>query len=92
MQDGITAAQQLAIQRLIRAKSDREIARLSQGSYHQLNPHRRRSNVSHRKRWADYERRLVARIRDEELAKLLRRSAAAVAAQREPPQAPGDRD
>ena len=79
----MTAAQRLAIQKLIRAKSDREIARLMRKSYHLLNPHRRRSNVSHRERWADYELRLVGRIRDEELAKLLRRSSAAVAAKRE---------
>jgi len=83
LQDGLTAAQRLAIQKLIRAKSDREIAVLLRRSYHLLNPHRRRSNVSHRERWADYELRLVGRIRDEELAKLLRRSASAVAAKRE---------
>ena len=83
LQDGLTAAQRLAIQKLIRAKSDREIALLLRRSYHLLNPHRRRSNVSHRERWADYELRLVGRIRDEELAKLLRRSPAAVAAKRE---------
>ena len=82
-QNGPTAAQQWAIQKLIRAKSDREIARLLRKSYHLLNPHRRRSNVSHRERWADYELRLVGRIRDEELAKLLRRSSTAVAAKRE---------
>ena len=83
LQDGSTAAQRLAIQKLFRAKSDREIARLLRKSYHLLNPHRRRSNVSHRERWADYELRLVGRIRDDELAKLLRRSPAAVAAKRE---------
>jgi hypothetical protein len=83
LQDGPTATHRWAIQKLIRAKSDREIARLLQRSYHRLNPHRRRSNVSHRERWADYELRLVGRIRDEELAKVLRRSAGAVAAKRE---------
>ena len=41
LQDGLTAAQRLAIQKLIRAKSDREIARLLRKSYHLLNPHRR---------------------------------------------------
>ena len=80
LQDGLTAAQRLAIQKLIRAKSDREIALLLRRSYHLLNPHRRRSNVSHRERWADYELRLVGRIRDEELARLLRRSPSAIAA------------
>src|SRR5580692_13046467 len=83
LQDGLTAAQRLAIQKLIRAKSDREIARLLRRSYHLLNPHRRRSNVSHRERWTDYELRLVGRFRDEELAKLLRRTPGAVAAKRE---------
>ena len=83
MQVGMSAAQRLAIQKLIRANSDREIARLLRRSYHLLNPYRRRSNVSHRERWADYELRLVGRIRDEELAKLLRRSPAAIAAKRE---------
>ncbi len=84
MQDGITAAQRLAIQKLIRAKSDREIARLLRKSHRLLNLHcRRRSGVSHSERWTDYELRLVGRIRDEELAKLLRRSPSAVAAKRE---------
>jgi hypothetical protein len=83
LQDGLPAAQRLTIQKLIRAKSDREIALLLRRAYHLLNPHRRRSNVSHRERWADYELRLVGRIRDEELAKLLRRSPAAIAAKRE---------
>jgi hypothetical protein len=83
LRDGPTAAQRLAIRKLIRAKSDREIARLLRKSYYLLNLHRRRSNVSHRERWADYEIRLVGRIRDEELAKLLRRTTTAVAAMRE---------
>jgi hypothetical protein len=84
MRDGMTAAQRLAIQKLIRAKSDREIARLLRKSYRLLNLHcRRRSGVSHSERWTDYELRLVGRIRDEELAKLLRRTAGAVAAKRE---------
>jgi hypothetical protein len=77
MQDGITAAQRLAIQKLIRAKSDREIARLLRKSHRLLNLHcRRRSGGSHSERWTDYELRLVGRIRDEELAKLLLNSIA----------------
>jgi hypothetical protein len=84
MQDGITAAQLLAIQKLIRAKSDREIARLLRKSHRLLKLHcRRRSGASHSEKWTDYELRLVGRIRDEELAKLLRRTPGAVAAKRE---------
>ena len=84
MRDGLTAAQRLAIQKLIRAKSDREIARLLRKSHRLLNLHcRRRSGGSQSERWTDYELRLVGRIRDEELAKLLRRSPGAVAAKRE---------
>jgi hypothetical protein len=84
MRDGMTAAQRLAIKKLIRAKSDREIARLLRKSHRLLNLHRRQgSGVSHSERWTDYELRLVGRIRDEELAKLLRRSPGAVAAKRE---------
>jgi hypothetical protein len=84
MQDGITAAQRLAIQKLIRAKSDREIARLLRKSHRLLNLHcRRRSGGAQSERWTDYELRLVGRIRDEELAKLLRRTPGAVAAKRE---------
>lgn len=79
-----TAAEERAIQRLIRAKSDREIARLLRQSYRLLNLHRRRrSSVSHRERWTNYELRLLGRIRDEELSKLLRRSTSAIAAKRE---------
>ena len=44
---------------------------------------RRRSNVSHREWWTDYEIRLLGRIRDDALAKLVRRSVDAVAAKRE---------
>src|SRR5713226_4226058 len=78
------AAEKRAIRDLIRAKSDREIARLLRQSYRLLNLHRRRrSNISHRERWTDYELRLLGRIRDEELAKLLRRGVPAVAAKRE---------
>ena len=74
----------MAIQNLIRAKSDREIARLLRKSYQVLNLHRRRSsNISHRVLRTDYEIRLDGRIRDEELAKFLRRSPGAVAAKRE---------
>ena len=84
LQVGLTAAQRLAIQKLIRAKSNREIARLLRNSHRLLNLHcRRRSGVSHSERWTDYELRLVGRIRDEELAKLLRRTPGAVAAKRE---------
>ena len=80
----LTPAQRLAVRRLIRAKSDREIARLLRQSYQLLNLHRRkRSTISHRERWTDYELRLLGRIRDEELAKLLRRSPGAIAARRE---------
>ena len=83
-QHGLTAAQRLAIRMLVSAKSDREIGRLLRKSYQVLNLHRRRlSSISHRERWTDYELRLLGRIRDEELAKLLRRSPAAVAAKRE---------
>lgn len=79
-----TVAEQKAIRELIRAKSDREIARLLRQSYRLLNLHRRRrSSVLHRERWTEYELRLLGRIRDEELAKLLRRGVAAVAGKRE---------
>jgi hypothetical protein len=82
--DGTTAAQRLAIRQLIRAKSDREIARLLRKSHRLLNLHcRRRSGGAQSERWTDYELRLVGRIRDEELAKLLRRTPGAVAAKRE---------
>jgi hypothetical protein len=84
LQVGLTAAQRLAIQKLIRTKSDRELARMLQKSHRLLNLHcRRRSGGSHSERWTDYELRLVGRIRDEELAKFLRRSRGAVAAKRE---------
>src|SRR5208283_4636938 len=83
LQVGLTAAQRLAIRELIRAKSDREIARLLRKSHRLLNLHcRRRSSGSQSERWTDYELRLVGRIRDEELAKLLRRSPGAVSAKR----------
>src|SRR5437660_11376730 len=83
-QDKFTTAQQSAIRELIRAKSDREIARLLRQSHRLLNlDRRRRSTISHRERWTDYELRLLGRIRDEELAKLLRRGATAVAGKRE---------
>jgi len=63
MQDGLTAAWQSAIKMLIRTKSDREIGRLLRKSYNLLNLHRRRrSSVSHRERWTDYELRLLGRI------------------------------
>src|SRR5690348_13824183 len=82
--DKLTVAQRLAVRQLIRAKSDREIARLLRQSYQLLNLHRRRrSTTSHQVRWTDYELRLLGRIRDEELAKLLRRSPTAIAARRE---------
>jgi hypothetical protein len=84
MRDGTTAAQRLAIRQLIRAKSDREIARLLRKSHRLLNLHcRRRSGGAQSERWTDYELRLVGRIRDEELGKLLRRTPGAVAAKRE---------
>jgi hypothetical protein len=76
--------QKSAIRRLIAAKSDREIARLPRQTYQLLNLHQRpRSNISHQERWLDYELKLLGRIRDEELARLLRRSQAAVAGKRE---------
>ena len=76
--------QQTAVRAILRAKSDREIARLLRRSHRLLNLHRRRrSNRSHRERWTDYELRLLGRIRDKELARLLRRSVTAVAAKRE---------
>src|SRR5437867_13085135 len=82
--DKCTTAQQSAIRELIRAKSDREIARLLRPSYRLLNLHRRRrSSISHRERWTDYEPRLLGRIRDLELAKLLRRGESAVSGKRE---------
>src|SRR6266478_4171264 len=80
----LTVSQRSAIQRLIRAKSDREIARLLRQSHRLLNLRRRRwSTISHRERWTDYELRLLGRIRDEELARLIRRGVAAVAVKRE---------
>src|SRR5882672_201506 len=82
--DALTRAQELAIRKIIRAKSDREIARSLRQSHRLLNLHRRkRSSVSHRERWTDYELRLLGRIRDEELAKLLQRGVSAVAGRRE---------
>src|SRR5205823_12479466 len=82
--DTFTASQKAAVRELIRAKSDREIARLLRQSYRLLNLHRRRrSTISHRERWTDYELRLLGRIRDEELAKLIRRGVTAVAGKRE---------
>lgn len=79
-----SAAETKAIREFIRAKSDREIARLLRQSYPLLNLHRRRrSNISDRERWTDYELRLLGRIRDEELAKLLRRGVTAIAGKRE---------
>ena len=76
--------QQTAVRAILRAKSDREIARLLRRSYRLLNLHRRRrSSWSHRERWTDYELRLLGRMRDEKLARLFRRSVGAVAAKRE---------
>lgn len=69
--------QQRTIRELLRAKSDREIARLLRLDQ------RRCSGISHRERWSEYELRLLGRMRDEPLAKLLRRSPAAVAELRE---------
>jgi hypothetical protein len=80
----LSAAQRLAIQNIIRAKSDREIARILRQSYRLLNlHHRRRSGWSRRERWMDYELRLLGRMRAKEMARLFRRSANAVAAKRE---------
>src|SRR5712692_4724143 len=84
LEEKLTGSQRSAIQKLIRAKSDREIARLLRQSHRLLNLHRRRrSTISHRERWTDYELRLLGRIRDEALARLLRRGATAVAGKRE---------
>jgi len=80
----LTAKQKSAIRRLIAAKSDREIARLLRQTHRRLNLHQRpRSRISHRERWLDYELQLLGRMRDEELARFLRRSPGAVAAKRE---------
>src|SRR5215469_8151988 len=82
--DKLSITQQRAILRILRAKSDREIASLLRQSYRLLNLHtRRRSNWSRRERWTDYELRLLGRMRDEEMAKLFRRNRNAVAAKRE---------
>ena len=67
-----SAAQRQAIQNIIRARSDREIARLLRQSYRLLNLHRRRrSGWSRRERWTDYELRLLGRMRDDEMGRLL---------------------
>lgn len=77
-------AQKRAVRELVRAKSDREIARLLRQSFRRLNLNRRRkSGVYHREPWQDYELRLLARIRDEQLARFLKRSTEAIAAKRE---------
>src|SRR5439155_24168185 len=82
-QDNRTTKHQLTICELIRAKSDLEIARLLRQSRRLLNLHRRRrSSISNRERWTDYELRLLGRIRDEELGKLLRRGVSAVGGKR----------
>ena len=82
-QDNLTTKHQLTICELIRAKSDLEIARLLRQSRRLLNLHRRRrSSISNRERWTDYELRLLGRIRDEELGKLLRRGVSAVGGKR----------
>ncbi len=84
MEDKPTHARQSAIRELIRAKSDREIACLVRQSHRLLNLHRRRqSSLSHRERWNDCEYGLLGRIRDEELAKLLRRGVSAAPGKRE---------
>src|SRR5712692_1874388 len=84
LEEKLTGSQQSAIQKILRAKSDREIARLLRQSHRLLNLHRRRrSTISHRERWTDYEHRLLGRIRDEELARLIRRGVTAVAGKRE---------
>jgi hypothetical protein len=51
LEEKLTGFQRSAIQILIQAKSDREIARLSRQSHRLLNLHRRRrSTISHRER------------------------------------------
>jgi hypothetical protein len=82
--DSLTRTQRLAIRELLRAKSDREIARLLRQSYRVLNLHRRRgSGRSHHEKWTRYELRLLGRIRDEEFGVLLRRSPEVVAGKRQ---------
>jgi hypothetical protein len=84
MKNQLNSVQQAAVQRLISAKSDREIARLLRQYHRLLNLHQRpRSNILHREPWANYELGLLGRTRDEELARWLRRSPAAIAAKRE---------
>ncbi|MCW5558409.1 MAG: hypothetical protein KIT22_11335, partial [Verrucomicrobiae bacterium] len=79
----LTPAQRRAVQKLIEAKSDREIARLLGLSYRLLGLHRRpRSCISHREPWTDYELRLLGRIRDEEFARRFGRGVRAVGAMR----------
>ena len=63
LQDALTPTQQSAIRKLIRAKSDREIARLLRQSHRLRTLHRRRrSCISHRERWTDYELRLLGQM------------------------------
>jgi len=79
----LTASQKAAIRKILRAKSDREIARLLRQSYRVLNLHRRqRSTISHRERWTDYELRLLGEFGMRN-AKLLRRGVTAVEGKRE---------
>ena len=83
-----STAERAAIREIVRAKADREIARLLRRSYRLLNLHRRRrSTISNRERWQNYELRLLGRIRDEELAKLLRRGVGVIAYKRYDPTA-----
>ena len=76
--------QQQAIREILRAKTDREIARMLRQSYRLLNLHKRKpSNISHREPWTEYELKLLGKMRDEEMSKIFTRSTTAIAAKRE---------
>jgi hypothetical protein len=76
--------QQRAIREILRAKTDREIARMLRQSYRLLNLHKRKpSNISHREPWTEYELKLLGKMRDEEMSKIFKRTTTAIAAKRE---------
>ena len=82
--DKFTPAQQAAVREILHAKSDREIARLLRQSYRLLSLNRRRqSSRAHHEKWMPFELRLLGRMRDENLARLLHRSRIGVAGRRE---------
>src|SRR5438132_12245207 len=75
---------QKAIREILRAKTDREIARLLRQSYRVLNLHKRQwTGRFHRERWTEYEIKLLGKMRDEEMSKIFKRSTTAIAAKRE---------